>query len=193
MERGDYETAKRIRERIEIFEPFIPIVGAAASIVSGVENLFEGNYKGALLDAAALGSQVLPLPKLVTHPKVVNFAGKGSSKAGGVIQGLSIPKLVTKAATAAEKCIGGVGRFAGMKKHKYAKELLERYQKIYKKTSLDFNKYFKNRGGKGFLDVYDTVGDVIYDFKFGKAFMSKKQYNKYIIQASKVKVIRPKQ
>jgi hypothetical protein len=58
-----------------------------------------------------------------------------------------------------------------------------------------YNEYFRDKGfGKGFLDVHDTQNGIIYDFKFGKAQMSNKQYNKYhnTFSNDQIIIVKPK-
>jgi RHS repeat-associated protein len=102
------------------------------------------------------------------------------SGAGVVRGGLTDLQLVTRAAQNAEAAIGGTGRFAGTAKHTYAKNLLSRYQSIYGDRGLSLgSNYFNGPAGRGFLDVVNHNTKMIYDFKFGKAFMSNAQYLKY--------------
>ncbi|REG78506.1 DUF6443 domain-containing protein [Algoriphagus antarcticus] len=94
--------------------------------------------------------------------------------------GLSNAQLVQKAATLAERTIGGTGGVAGTAKHVYAKNLLSRYQSIYGNRGLSVgSNYFNGPTGKGFLDVVNHNTKTIFDFKFGKAVMSNAQYMKY--------------
>jgi hypothetical protein len=108
-------------------------------------------------------------------------------------------QLVTKAAQKAEAAIGGSGGVAGTLKHPYAKNLLSRYQSIYEDRGLSLgSNYFNNNalygpGNRGFLDVVNHNTKMIYDFKFGNAFMSNGQYLKYSNNFSgyRIQVIRP--
>lgn len=76
--------------------------------------------------------------------------------------------LVQKAATIAEKNVGGKGAVAGTKKHEYATELLEKYQKRYGHRQLLFKKSKYDINGKKYiLDVLDEKNKIIYDWKFG--------------------------
>lgn len=104
--------------------------------------------------------------------------------------GLTNPQLVQKSATLAERAIGGQGPVAGIAKHKYANQLLDRYQKIYGyKGHHSFN---NGVGNRGILDVLDRTNRIIYDFKFGKAVMSPAQYNKYYNNFGlPIQIIRP--
>lgn len=83
--------------------------------------------------------------------------------------GLNNRSLVQRAATAAENSIGGKGAVAGTKKHKYASDLLERYQDIHKDRELYFNrsKFDEVTNRKHILDVLDSKNNKIYDWKFG--------------------------
>ena len=98
--------------------------------------------------------------------------------------GLTNAQLVQKAATLAERKIGGIGGVAGTEKHQYASKLLNRFQSIYGNRGLETGVYFNNNlrlgsGNRGFLDVLDNANGIIYDFKFGKAVMSPAQFGKY--------------
>lgn len=107
--------------------------------------------------------------------------------------GLTNYQLVQKAATLAEKAIGGKGPVSGTAKHKYASRLLERYQAIYGDRGLATNVRFNNGvGNRGVLDVLDSANGIIYDFKFGKAVMRSAQYNKYFTNFGlPIQIIRP--
>lgn len=76
--------------------------------------------------------------------------------------------LVQKAADLAEAKIGGTGAVAGTRKHKYAKNVLQRYQDIYgdRKLRFDVNKIDETTNRKYILDVLDRK-KFIYDWKFG--------------------------
>lgn len=64
--------------------------------------------------------------------------------------------LVQKAATIAEKNVGGKGAVAGTKKHEYATELLKKYQKRYGHRQLYFKESDYDINGKKYiLDVLD--------------------------------------
>lgn len=80
--------------------------------------------------------------------------------------------LIQSAANRAEQAISGTGRFAGTEKHRYAEELLDRYQiinHVENERLIEVNKFFSDKELKirGFLDVYDGKNKMIYDFKFG--------------------------
>jgi len=61
--------------------------------------------------------------------------------------GLTNPQLVQKSATLAERTIGRQGPVAGIAKHKYATNLLDRYQSIYGHKGLFSNHSFNNGVG----------------------------------------------
>lgn len=88
------------------------------------------------------------------------WTGKYSNKA-----------LVQKAATIAEKVIGGKGHVAGTKKHTYATKVLKKYQGMVEERQLEFkvrSTDLKNYNGKLLiLDVLDNKYNKIYDWKFG--------------------------
>lgn len=76
--------------------------------------------------------------------------------------------LVQKAATIAEKNVGGKGAVAGTKKHEYATELLKKYQDRYGHRQLYFKEsQYDVNGRKYILDVLDKKNKMIYDWKFG--------------------------
>lgn len=82
--------------------------------------------------------------------------------------------LVQRAATNAEKYIGGKGHVAGSKKHKYATDVLKRYQRMVDDRRLEFgvssDELVKKKlysGRKLILDVLDRKHKMIYDWKFG--------------------------
>ncbi len=92
---------------------------------------------------------------------------------------MSEVQLVTRVVQKAEAVVAGTEGFAGIAKHTYANNLLNRYQSIYGNRGLQTNVYFNGRHGRGFLDVLDNTNGVIYDFKFGRPFMRTSQFNKY--------------
>ncbi len=103
-------------------------------------------------------------------------------------------QLVTKAAQKAEAAIGGSGDVGGTLKHTYAKNLLSRYQSIYGDRGLSVgSNYFNGPAGKGFLDVVNHTTKTIYDFKFGNAVMSNRQFLKYSnsFPGYSIQIIRP--
>jgi hypothetical protein len=58
--------------------------------------------------------------------------------------------------------------------------MFNRYQSIFESRGLFTNVYFNNSvGNRGFLDVLDRTNGIIYDFKFGSAYMKPAQFNKY--------------
>ena len=119
--------------------------------------------------------------------------GAGASQTISAVQKLQKAKsaltneqIIQKAATLAEKKIGGTGT----KKHAYAKKLIDRYQSIYGNRGLVTETSWINRtavkyGTKGRtrIDVIDTVKKCAYDFKFtinpGKG-LGQKQVNKIL-------------
>lgn len=121
----------------------------------------------------------------------MGWIGKWLGKAAKT--GFTNSQLVQKSATLAERAIGGQGPVAGTAKHKYATQLLDRYQSIYGHKGLFPNYSFNNGvGNRGILDVLDKTNGVVYDFKFGKAVMSPAQYTKYFNNFGlSIQVIRP--
>ncbi len=79
--------------------------------------------------------------------------------------------LIQRAATNAEKHIGGKGHAAGSRKHKYATDVLKRYQTMIDDRELQFGitstKLREYQGRKLILDVLDRKYKMIYDWKFG--------------------------
>lgn len=82
--------------------------------------------------------------------------------------------LIQAIATRAEARIGGRGPVAGTYKHKYAQQLLDRYQGIYGSRGLVTEQdYLAGRpvprgtpGGTARPDVYDPATGIVYDYKF---------------------------
>ena len=89
-------------------------------------------------------------------------------------KGLTNEQIVQKAASLAEKRIGGKGRIAGTRKHTYAEKLIKKYQKVYGDRGLKLESTWKDhilqntRRVKGAtrIDVWDSVNNIAYDFKF---------------------------
>ncbi len=133
--------------------------------------------------------------KVADASKMLKSADKAADAAKSTKTALTNEQIVQKAANKAEKAIGGTGHVAGTKKHKYAGDLIERYQKMYGDKGLRVNDRFENKMTKerGILDVRDETNKVIYDFKFGKAGMGSKQFKKYHnqYQDHSIKVVRP--
>lgn len=82
--------------------------------------------------------------------------------------------LVQRAATNAERYIGGKGHVAGTKKHTRARKVLERYQSMVEHRGLEFgvnSDELKKQGlyfGKKLItDVMDRKHQLIFDWKFG--------------------------
>ncbi|WP_261511578.1 DUF6443 domain-containing protein [Chryseobacterium paludis] len=107
--------------------------------------------------------------------------------------GLTDLQIVQKAAMKAENAIGGTGRFAGTAKHTFSTNLITRYQSIYGDRGLRTNFYFNKSAGRGFLDVVNHNTATIYDFKFGNAKMSTKQFTKYsnAFEGYSIQIVRP--
>lgn len=91
-------------------------------------------------------------------------------------------QLVQRAATYANKYVpfttnAGV---TGTLKHSAAKRYLHLYQLRTGQSGLSLgSNYFNGPAGRGFLDVVNHNSKMIYDFKFGDAFMSNSQFLKY--------------
>lgn len=100
------------------------------------------------------------------------------------LKNLTNAELIARAALGAERAIGGTGNLAGIAKHEYASNFLKTFQEVYGYRGIETKVYFNNNaslglGNRGFLDVWDKTSNIIYDFKFGGATMSKAQYSKY--------------
>lgn len=164
---------------------FIPgaTIGAAGGATSGFvlntgNSLMDGDRLGGALQNGLMGGLTGGV-----------FGGLSGGLIGGV-QALQhgrdfwtgkIPneKLVQRAATFAEKSVGGKTRFDGSKKHERATELLEKYQKKHGNQGLDFKVHFDNgKGNRGYLDVLDRKNKIIYDWKFGYPNKTPEMLNK---------------
>lgn len=73
-----------------------------------------------------------------------------------------------------------------------------RYQRLYGDMGLRTNYYFNRNaklglGNRGILDVISNRTNTIYDFKFGRAYMSSSQRAKYIrnFPNYNISIIRP--
>lgn len=87
--------------------------------------------------------------------------------------GPSNASLIQEVATRAEKKVGQIGATAGLKKHAYAKKLLDRYQRRYGRRGLETEVNYKGHRPAGYgekgstrLDVYDITTGEVYDYKF---------------------------
>ena len=89
-----------------------------------------------VVEAAIAGAACSKIKNTVASKKVSIEKCKNNN-APKVKQPLSNQQLVQKAATLAEKRIGGTGKIAGTRKHTYAEKLLTRYQKIYGNRGLE--------------------------------------------------------
>ncbi|GAA0882181.1 DUF6443 domain-containing protein [Sphingobacterium siyangense subsp. cladoniae] len=179
--------------------------GLAQSVESGIDKVVNGNgfergevigeIIGSITIGEGIGAVTGPLTRAAGVLSEGSFAGEvaGEMVATAPKIGLTNAELVQGAATKAEAAIGGTGRFAGKAKHVYAKDLLSRYQSIYGDRGLSFEHYFKNGSERGFLDVLDNNNNMIYDYKFGDATMSNKQYSKYsnAYPGYTIEVVRP--
>ena len=178
-------------------------MGEVADFANGTISLCRGDF----LDAGLSFASMIPV--------FGDVIGKGGKVAKGVVENADVvvknldeavgvankeqktltnAELLQKSANKAEKAVGGKGPVAGIKKHQYATQLLDKYQKMYGSRGLKTNKYFNKGSNKVFLDVFDAENNIIYDFKFGKARMSTKQYNKYqdAFDPDNIIIIRPK-
>lgn len=166
---------------------YTPVGGEIFDAFNALKYAEERNYRMAVTSAVAM----IPYAGYITKTKFFKkFIGKIFNKV------LPTEELVQKAAIKAENAIGGKGPVAGTKKHKYANNLLSRYQNMYGDRGLEFNYYFNNKrkpGNRGYLDVIDFNNNVIYDYKFGSATWSPGQLNKYQrnFREFKIKIIRP--
>ena len=164
----------------------IPGVGplASATITGAVSNLAVDAING---DINSFKDAALSLTEGAVTGAVSHGVGKYIKKAKS---SLSNEELVQKAATLAERKIGGTGKVAGTQKHAYAKKLIDRYQNIYGDRGLKTETSWINRrsvpyGTRGStrIDVLDTVNKCAYDYKFtqypGKG-LGQKQINRIL-------------
>jgi hypothetical protein len=84
-------------------------------------------------------------------------------------------ELIQDVATLAERKIGGKGALAGTRKHQYAENLLDRYQKIHGDRGIELEKRWLNGKrwepgdplqGTSVLDTRDAASNTVYDYKF---------------------------
>lgn len=151
--------------------------GAASGFVMETTNaLLEGNSFGTALNKGIYGAA---------------SGGAFGTLAGGFSGGIKALRsgkkfwsgeytnktLIQLTATKAEQHIGGTGRVAGTQKHKYASDLLNRYQSIVDERYLKTNVTHPDYGRKYILDIYDPVNRIIYDYKFGYPNMTPQQLN----------------
>ena len=61
----------------------------------------------------------------------------------------------------------GTGHVSGTKKHKHAKELIDRYQEIHGDRGLETEQLIRDNGRLIRPDVIDYKNKMIYDYKFG--------------------------
>ncbi|MDR7210609.1 FG-GAP-like repeat-containing protein [Flavobacterium piscis] len=164
-----------------------------ALLWDGVKGNINGTdrYSNELTGFEANMKIVSAVPMTKVASVAVNASERGLSMMA--TKALTNGQLVEIAALKAERSIGGVGRFAGTSKHNYAINLLKRYERRFGSRGLSYNKYFNTKAGRGFLDIYDEANGIIYDFKFGKAFMSKATYEKYSasFNGASIYIIRP--
>ena len=164
---------------------FIPgaTIGAAGGATSGFvlntgNSLMDGERFGGALQSGLMGGLTGGIFGGLTGGLI---GGAQALQAGRDFWTGKIPneKLVQKAATFAEKSVGGKTRFDGSKKHERATELLERYQNKHGNQGLDFKVHFDNgKGNRGYLDVLDRKNKIIYDWKFGYPDKTPEMLNK---------------
>jgi hypothetical protein len=154
----------------------IPVVGTFVyPMVSGIKTGNVGRAMYGFWGTAA---------SLATAPRTIGgLLKEGAQEAVSSFSGLPIfnpfrkplanEELVQKAANIAERRIGGVGAVQGTFKHKYAENLLERYQRRFGDRGMEFETSWLNGnparyGAKGSVrfDVFDTTNGTVYDFKF---------------------------
>jgi RHS repeat-associated core domain len=135
----------------------------------------------------ALGRSTFSISNTPTKvaPEMSEMPGKAvsvdavSADAPPAKQPLSNQELLQKAAEKADAAVEGNNAVAGTAKHKYATELLDRYQKINGDRGLEFKVHFGLKtdiGNNGILDVLDIKNKVIYDFKFGYPNMTETKF-----------------
>jgi len=113
------------------------------------------------------------------------------------------PELVEEIGTRAQrwakrKGLTGTPRQIGAKQHKYARDLLERYQSRFGQRGLQTEVSFKNGkvvryGKKGSVraDVFDPATGEIWDYKFGTTPMSQRQFNRLLQHVDGVTSVTP--
>lgn len=157
----------------------IPVAGEVFDGVNGLIYLGRGDR----INGVASFSAMVPIAGTG-----LKYGIKGVGKVA-----LKNPEIVQKAVKLAERKVGGVGGVAGTAKHTYTNNLINRYQSIYGDRGLSTNFYFKTANSRGFLDVVDHRSKIIYDYKFGNAVMSKRQFNKYsnAFDDYSIQIVRP--
>lgn len=104
--------------------------------------------------------------KTLAAATVWGTVGSGSSAVGRTA--LTDLQLVTRAGEIAERSVGGTGRLAGTAKHKYATDLLKRYEDIFGSRGFEYGKQFNfGPGDRGVFDVFKRSSTTIFDWKFG--------------------------
>jgi hypothetical protein len=170
----------------DIVTDFIPIVGGAKDIYKGIR---DGNgwqialgVGGLILDVATLGTGSLIKGGVKTAIKQGVKAAAEQGVKEVAEQGakeFSERAFLQRVANKAERNVGGAGKEAGIVKHKYAKNLIERYQSLYGEIGLKPETSYLKIGPKrpefeqfvsGSVrpDVISTVSNRAYDFKFTK-------------------------
>lgn len=135
--------------------------GFETSLKNGLSGSVSGAVFGGLFNGTANG---------------INAVRNGRDFWSGKLKKITILKRIGEAA---EESIGGTGHVAGTKKHKYAEDLIERYQTLVEDTGLECSVTLKNEQGRIVykLDVYDPESGVIYDYKFGYKYLTEEQLN----------------
>ncbi len=163
----------------------VPFIGEIADGANALLYLAEGDYTNAALCAAAM---IPGAGNAVTAAKIaaggVAAAGVAYKAAKNIAKknaaSITNEQLVKKAFKHADNAVAGKGGVVGTAKHKHAEKYINNFQAKHGNRGLQTEKYFNNgSGNKGFLDVIDAKNNVIYDYKFGNAKMSKKQRQKY--------------
>lgn len=113
----------------------------------------------------------MPPRSIASPPAAMGNTGSATNPASR--PALTNPQLVQKAASIAEMRIGGTGRVQGIRKHTYAKNLLERYQRAYGDRGLELESSWYNGNPKKYgypgsvrIDVLDINKGIAYDYKF---------------------------
>lgn len=157
------ECIEKLRELLERC-PNLALAGELASLAKRHSQLNDIATSATSESRDLMGALLIPGPILSVGP------GYQEAGFGGAAR-----HLLREIAKRAQRAIGGTGRVAGTKKHRYAKRLLERYQRMYGKQGRRFEVEGSWRGGgrihygaKGSarIDVLDTRTNIAYDYKF---------------------------
>jgi len=155
-------------------------VGTSALIMYGMAELVAGEFAGsyAIRGFGAL-KKWTSANSVGRSMSMQKFVPELASAPSPVVV-MSDYQLVSRIATKAENAIGGSGMISGRIKHKYAENLLLRYNRRYNLQMLEPEEWFNNGvGNRGRLDVVNHQTKTIYDYKFGYPKWPRNQFEKY--------------